>query len=95
MGAVRHLVAFRVPDARNLEGVIDILRTFTDMDGVSSMRVERDLGLHPRAYDVLLVSEHDSVEDLARFRRDPEHLLAADRLSELADARVTIDHLIG
>lgn len=94
MSRVRHLVAFRVPEKIDVERVIEILGTFSEMDGVASARVERDLGVHPPAYQVLLVTEHESVDELARFRRDPAHTAAAEKLTALADSRVTVDHSI-
>jgi hypothetical protein len=90
--AVRHLVAFRVPDPANLDELLRLLETMKTMDGVRSHQVERDLGLHPPAYDVLLITEHDSEGALAAFRADPRHTAVAKQLSEISDSRVTIDH---
>ena len=94
MTRIRHLVMFRVPEQRNLAEVESILEGFDRFAGVLSVRVERDLGFHPPAWDLLLVTEHADADALWEFRADPAHKAAALILSELSDARATIDHKV-
>ncbi|VVB69773.1 Stress responsive A/B Barrel Domain protein [uncultured archaeon] len=48
----------------------------------------------PVAYDLVLVSEFKSKEDLYSYQKHPEHVLVADFVGRICENRVVVDYIL-
>ena len=65
---------------RNLQGVIPQL-----------LKSEVAVNVAPGNYDAVLVSEFDTLEDVARYKNDPRHLAVSALCKEIRTDRCAID----
>ena len=59
---------------------------------VNSIIVAPDLGLVGEHWDLVLVSEHDSIDDLDAYQVHPAHREAADWISTVVTDRAAVDY---
>lgn len=88
---VVHVVVFRAESDEAADAAAAQLKTLASLDTLEALTVERDLGLHPPAYDLALLTAHRDAEQLARFRQDPRHLSVVESLDTLVPIRATVD----
>lgn len=88
---VVHIVVFRAESAEAADAAEAALASLASLDTLESLTVERDLGLHPPAYDLALLTVHRDAEQLRRFREDPGHLSVVRTIAELVPGRATVD----
>lgn len=69
---------------KGLEGL------YGEIDWIRSLSVRRS-AVKDSAYDAVLITEFDSLEDVARYRDDPRHVAVAALCKEIRVHRAAID----
>lgn len=89
---VLHVVMWRFNDPADIDGAIERLRALDGtVAGATSVRVGRNQNAGPHAYELVLISEHESFEDVAAYQADPQHQEVAAWLSERVADRAVVD----
>lgn len=89
---VTHVVMWRFNDPADIPEAAARLRALADkVAGVRSLRVGINSNQGPHAFELVLVSEHDSFEDLGAYVADPEHQEVAAWLSSRIAERAVVD----
>jgi heme-degrading monooxygenase HmoA len=95
---IRHIVAFKLsatdPDqqASDAAGIASHLEPLASViPGVIALEVRRDLGIVPGHWEVVLVSDHDSVDALEAYQSHPSHVEAAAWVSTVVSGRAVVD----
>ncbi len=98
---IRHIVLFRLAaddDAQRRDdahGIAERLEALeTQIAGIQSIRVDRDLGLVDGHWDVALVSEHDDNAALEAYQAHPAHQEAAAWVGTVVSDRATVDYAL-
>jgi len=96
---IRHIVLFRLAatdDAQRRDdahGIAERLEALeTEIAGIQSIRVDRDLGLVDGHWDVALVSEHDDNAALEAYQVHPAHLEVASWIGTVISDRAVVDY---
>lgn len=96
---IRHIVLFRLAaddDAQRRDdahGIAERLEALeTQIPGIQSIRVDRDLGLVDGHWDVALVSEHDDNAALEAYQVHPAHTEAAAWIGTVVTDRAVVDY---
>jgi hypothetical protein len=98
---IRHIVLFRLAsddeaqrrdDAHGIAERLEALET--QIAGIRSIRVDRDLGLVPGHWDVALVSEHDDNAALEAYQVHPAHKEAAAFIASVISDRAVVDYSV-
>jgi heme-degrading monooxygenase HmoA len=96
---IRHIVLFRLAaeddgqrreDAAGIASRIEALQS--QIAGIESIRVDRDLGLVEGHWDVALVSEHDDNAALEAYQVHPAHKEVAAFVGSVVSDRATVDY---
>ncbi len=58
---------------------------------IRSMRVERDILRSPRSFDMIYITEFDSLEALESYRVHPEHVKVAEFIARVRVAQAVTD----
>ena len=96
---IRHIVEFKLsaddPDQRELDA-LGIQERLTALLGVvpsvRTIEVAPDLGVVGGHWDVVLVSEHDTLAHLEAYQAHPAHREAAAWVSTVVSDRATVDY---
>ncbi|WP_411349574.1 Dabb family protein [Paenibacillus sp. WLX2291] len=92
---IKHIVLFKFKDPseeiinkvitglRELEGKVDVIRSIEV--GVDVIRSER-------SYDVALVSDFDSLDDLQTYQVHPDHVKIADYIGTVKESTIAVDY---
>lgn len=98
---IRHIVLFRLAaddDAQRRDdahGIAERLEALeTQIAGIQSIRVDRDLGLVDGHWDVALVSEHDDNAALEAYQVHPAHKEAAAWIGTVVTDRAVVDYSV-
>jgi hypothetical protein len=99
MPVIRHIVAFRLTpqdaDQRS-RTVVDIHDRLTALvsvvPGLRSMDVAADLGIVEGHWHLVLVSEHDDIDALEAYQRDPRHVEASAWVGQFVEERAVVDY---
>ena len=97
--SVRHVVIWSF-----LDEVVDQNATYQEMasrlnglvgvvPGLLSLELGHDLGDTDANWDVVLISEHESVEALEAYQQHPAHLEVAAFLRQQVASRAAVDYL--
>jgi hypothetical protein len=87
-----HVVLMRFPDARDAEEAARRLRTLSDkVDVIRRFDVGSNVVPSERAYDLGLVMEFDSIQDLETYQMHPEHGAVAEFCAARREAAVSCD----
>ena len=96
---IRHIVLFRLAatdDAQRRDdahGIAERLEALeTEIAGIQSIRVDRDLGLVDGHWDVALVSEHDDNSALEAYQVHPAHVEVATWIGTVISDRAVVDY---
>ncbi len=96
---IRHIVMFRLAatdDAQRRDDAHGIAERLTALEtqiaGIQSIRVDRDLGLVDGHWDVALVSEHDDNAALEAYQVHPAHQEAAAWIGSVVTDRAVVDY---
>lgn len=89
---VTHVVLYRLHDPADLDQAIERLRGMAGrIPTLRSVRAGRDVNRGPAAYELALITEHDSREDLAAYQQDPYHREIVAWLSPRIRDRAVVD----
>ena len=98
---IRHIVLFRLAAVDELErrddahGIAERLQALeTQIPGIVSIRVDRDLGLVEGHWDVALVSEHDDNAALEAYQVHPAHKEVAAWIGTVISDRAVVDYSV-
>lgn len=96
---IRHIVVFHVAGdtdaerAANVELLQSTLRPLaTSIPGIRELRVEADTTGIASHGDAVLVSEHDSWDDLAAYQVHPDHQAALGVVNRIATGKAVADY---
>jgi Stress responsive A/B Barrel Domain len=97
---VRHVVMWRLRDqAEGADRATNALRVKAALEGLRGripgllrLEVGIDFNRSPAAWDVVLVSEHESRAALEAYQVHPEHVRAAEFIGKVRSDRAVIDH---
>ena len=98
---IRHIVLFRLAaddeaqrrdDAHGIAERLEAL--VSQIAGIQSIRVDRDLGLVDGHWDVALVSEHDDNAALEAYQVHPAHQEAAAFIASVISDRAVVDYSV-
>lgn len=96
---IRHIVLFKLAaddetqrreDAHGMKERLEALAT--QIAGIQSIRVDRDLGLVDGHWDVALVSEHDDNAALEAYQAHPAHKEVFGFISSVISDRAVVDY---
>ncbi|MGM1046876.1 MAG: Dabb family protein [Bacillota bacterium] len=91
---IKHIVFFKLkePTTDNIERTVQVLR---DMQGkipqLRSLEVGSDIIRSERSYDLALISEVDSLEDLQAYNVHPVHQEVIRYISEVKESSISVD----
>lgn len=92
---IRHVVMFKlkpgVSPARRDEWLEMSRRVHAEIDIVRAYNIGVDLLRLPRSYDVAVVADFDSLEDVRAYAEHPLHLSAVELSRELSERIVSVD----
>lgn len=99
---LRHVVMWRFADSaegrtrqENMEYVRDRLYALRDViPQLRRMEIGFDISHTDMSYDMLLLTEFDSVGDLAVYKEHPEHVKVSQYVAKVKTARVVADCMI-
>jgi Stress responsive A/B Barrel Domain len=98
---IRHIVLFRLAAIDELQrrddahGIAERLQALeTQILGIVSIRVDRDLGLVEGHWDVALVSEHDDNAALEAYQVHPAHKEVAAYIGTVISDRAVVDYSV-
>jgi heme-degrading monooxygenase HmoA len=98
---IRHIVLFRLAATDEVQrrddahGIAERLQALeTQIEGIVSIRVDRDLGLVDGHWDVALVSEHDDNAALEAYQVHPAHKEVAAYIGTVITDRAVVDYSV-
>lgn len=98
---IRHIVLFKLAaedeaqrrdDAHGIAERLEALET--QIAGIQSIRVDRDLGLVEGHWDVALISEHDDNAALEAYQVHPAHKDVFGFISSVISDRAVVDYSV-
>lgn len=63
-----------------------------EINQIRFIEVGIDINKSSQAYDVVLYSEFENMEDLNIYQNHPEHIKVSDFVGKVRDARVVVDY---
>lgn len=93
---VRHIVLFQLKDDPRKGEVMNAFKNAIEalpskLDTIRSISVSFNINTD-EAYDIALVSEFDSLEDVKKYAVFPDHVAAGKLLAELKVSRACVDY---
>jgi hypothetical protein len=93
---VRHIVLFQLKDDPRKGEVMNAFKNAIEalpskLDIIRSISVSFNINTD-EAYDIALVSEFDSLEDVKKYAVSPDHVAAGKLLAELKVSRACVDY---
>jgi hypothetical protein len=92
---IRHVVVFKlkpgVSAARRDEWLEVSRRVHAEIDIVRAYSIGVDLLRLPRSYDVAVVADFDSLEDVREYAEHPARLSAVELSRELSEHIISVD----
>lgn len=96
---IRHIVLFKLAAEdetqrrEDAHGIAERLESLaTQIAGIQSIRVDRDLGLVDGHWDLALVSEHDDNAALEAYQVHPAHKEVFGYISSVISDRAVVDY---
>ena len=90
---ITHLVMFRFNDKGDIGKVRELLE---GLEGIVPQLRSIEVGVNivdsPRAYDMVLQTTFDSLEDLQAYQVHPTHVEAATYIRSVIDASASVDY---
>jgi hypothetical protein len=93
---IKHLVMFKLLDQENRISKINILKD--KLDALKNkipqvIRLETGINItqSQRAYDLVLITEFKTIEDLEIYRAHPDHILVLEYLEKVNDKIAVVD----
>jgi hypothetical protein len=99
---LKHIVLFRFKDfAEGADKAENMMKLKSQLEALKEMIAEIkffevgiNFGNSDAAYDLSLLSEFKSIEDLYNYQRHPEHVKVADFVKKVCIARVVADYVV-
>lgn len=93
---IKHIVSFKLKDT-DKEGNLQQLKSELDrlpevIPGVVAFETGKNVSDRSSAYDLVLVSEFASTNDLDVYRNHPEHLKVLDLIHQVVADTVVVDY---
>lgn len=89
---VTHVVMFRFTDPRDIDEAIGRLRGMVgQVAGLKALRVGRNQNSGSSAFELVLITEHESFEDLSAYAADPRHQEVLAWMAERVADRAVVD----
>lgn len=92
---IKHIVFFKLKD-RSPESIERTAAVLRNMEGKIPQLVSIEVGLDvihsERSYDIALVTELASLEDLQAYQVHPEHQIVIRHINEVKDVSVSVDY---
>lgn len=89
---VTHIVMWRFTDPGDIDEAVERLRGMMGhVAGLRGLRVGRNQNSGSSAFELVLISEHDSFEELAAYASDPVHQEIVAWMSERVADRAVVD----
>jgi len=90
---ITHVVLFKLRNKEEIGNVREMLDGLRDkVPVIRSLETGVDVLRSERSYDIALTVEFDSIDDLDRYQRHPEHVKAADCIALLRESVVVVDY---
>ncbi len=88
---IQHIVMWKFKDGADPSEFLSRLSALSgQIECIRSMKVRRS-AVPNAAYDAVLISEFDTLEDVERYRNDPRHVAAAALCKDIRISRSAID----
>lgn len=99
---LKHIVMFKLKDsaegankAENIQRLKSKLESLANViDEIKFFEVGINSINSNVAYDLILYSKFDTMEDLYRYQKHPEHLKVADFVGRACENRVVVDYTV-
>jgi hypothetical protein len=95
---INHVVLFKLKDYPENEKQMVVNELKSLLEGLKDkikelkyLEVGVNYELNAKSYDIALISHFDSVEDLDKYRVNPEHLKVVARVAETTSERAAVD----
>ncbi len=96
---IRHTIMWKFTDSHDgldKEGIMqkleqDFARLKQTIPQIRSMKLERDILRSERSFDMIYLTEFDSLEDLEIYRVHPEHVKIAQFVKNVRTAQAVTD----
>lgn len=89
---VTHVVMWRFTDPSDIDEAVERLRALDGaVAGLNSLQVGRNENAGAHAYELVLLSTHDSFEELAAYAADPLHQEVTAWMSSRVADRAVVD----
>ncbi|MBC2580427.1 Dabb family protein [Clostridium sp. DJ247] len=97
---IKHIVTWKLKDFAEGKGKvenankikIDLESLKDKIEQIKFIEVGININQSEQAYDVVLYSEFESVEDLNIYQNHPEHIKVAGFVGKVKDQRVVVDY---
>ncbi|MBP3412014.1 MAG: Dabb family protein [Oscillospiraceae bacterium] len=88
---IRHIVMWKFrEDADPTEFLTRLAALQGEIDWIRSMEIHRS-AVADAAYDAVLISDFDTLEDVERYKKDPRHVAVSDLYKTIRITRSAID----
>lgn len=91
---IKHIVLFKLkdPSVENIEHTASVLRELKGkVEQLRGLEVGIDIVKSARSYDIALIAEFDSLEDLEGYQVHPEHKKVIEHMSRVRESQVAVD----
>ncbi|GGJ32897.1 MULTISPECIES: Dabb family protein [Paenibacillus] len=92
---IKHIVLFKFknPSEEIINNVITGLRALEGkVETLRSIQVGVDVIRSERSYDVALVSDFDSLDDLQAYQVHPDHVQIAEYIATVKESTIAVDY---
>ena len=97
---IKHIVMFKFKDissGRNKEENIQLVKESLQslppkIKEIRSFELGVNIITASNAYDLVLLSEFTSIEELVRYQKHPEHLKVAEVVGQVCQSRIVVDY---
>ena len=99
---IQHVVMWKFPDMaegctreENMKWVMEHLTALVPIiPEIRSMEIGADVGRTDMSYDMVLLTEFDSLEALHNYKVHPDHVVISNFVKTVRSARAVVDHEI-
>ena len=92
---IKHIVSFKLKDESKDKTTLikDLLETLpSKISEIKYFEVGINISDSPAAFDLVLISEFESIKSLDKYRLDPEHVKATDVVRLHKESSMVVDY---
>lgn len=92
---IKHVVMFKLenPTQENLQGAKELILAMSGkIEGLNTLEVGLNVVESPRAYDIVLISTHDSLDALKIYATHPVHMPVVEHMRTICTSIVSVDY---